>query len=114
MLPIAPSTFYEHRNRRRQPERRSAREKRDEALRPEIRRVWEASFGGVYGARKVWRELQREGCTVARCTVQRLMREMGLRGVSRGRAFKVTTVAAENADRPRGPRGAELPGESTR
>jgi len=100
VLPIAPSTYYEHRARRDDPSLRSDREKRDEWLCGEIRRVWESSYGGVYGARKVWRQLQREGIDVARCTVERLMRQMGLQGVVRGRAFKVTTVPDESADRP--------------
>ena len=67
------------------PEKRSARTKRDESLRVEIRRVFDKNFG-VYGAEKVWRQLQREGVATARCTVERLMRDMGLRGVIRGRA----------------------------
>lgn len=100
VLPIAPSTYYLHRARRREPERRAKRTKRDEVLRREIYRVWRRSFGGVYGARKVWRQLQREDFEVARCTVERLMRQMGLRGVGRGRAYKVTTVANEAAARP--------------
>ena len=62
--------------------------------------MWTESFGGVYGAEKVWRQLLREGTTVARCTVERLMREMGLRGAVRGRAFKVTTVPDDAAQRP--------------
>jgi len=100
VLPIAPSTYYAHRARRLDPERRSAREKRDEVLRVEIRRVFEESFGGVYGIKKVWRQLLREGIAVARCTVRRLMQQMGLRGAVRGRAFKVTTIADESSDRP--------------
>jgi transposase InsO family protein len=100
VLPIAPSTYYEHRARRRDPERRPARAKRDEVLRVEIRRVWENSFGGVYGVKKVWRQLLREGVVVARCTVGRLMRQMSLRGAVRGRAYKVTTVADESLARP--------------
>jgi len=99
MLPIAPSTYYEHAGRRKEPERRPARAKRDDELRVQIRRVWEESFGGVYGAEKVWRQLVLEGTSVARCTVERLMREMGLRGAVRGRAFTTTTVADESADR---------------
>ena len=63
--------------------------------------MWRESFGGVYGAKKVWQELQREGQVVARCTVERLMRVLGLRGVVRGRSFKaVTTVADDAAHRP--------------
>ena len=100
MLPIAPSTYYEHRKKRLEPEQRSARAKRDEELEVDIRRVWEESQGGVYGARKVWEQLLREDVDVARCTVERLMRKMGLKGVSRGAAFKVTTVADEDAARP--------------
>jgi putative transposase len=87
VLPIVPSTYYAHRARRLDPERRSAREKRDEVLRVEIRRVFEESFGGVYGIKKVRRQLLREGVAVARCTVGRLVREMGLRGAVRGRAY---------------------------
>jgi putative transposase len=100
MLPIAPSTYYEHRARQAKPELRSDREKRDEELRGHIRRVWEESFGGVYGVRKVWHQLGHEGIEAARCTVERLMREMGLRGAVRGRAYKVTTTADASATRP--------------
>jgi len=73
--------------------------KRDEALRPKIQRVWDENHA-VYGAQKVWRQLGREKVPVARCTVERLMRGMGLHGAVRGRAFKVTTVADETALRP--------------
>ena len=99
VLPIAPATYYQHRACRRDPELRSERAKRDEILRAEIRRVHEENLG-VYGADKVWHQLLREGLVVARCTVERLMRAMGLRGVVRGRAFRVTTVAGEEAMRP--------------
>jgi transposase InsO family protein len=99
VLPIAPATYYEHKACVREPEKRSARSKRDDSLRVEIRRVFEENFS-VYGAEKVWRQLQREGMDVARCTVERLMRNMGLRGVIRGRAYRVTTVADESALRP--------------
>jgi putative transposase len=78
-LPIAPSTYYEVRSRP-----PSARRLRDEQLKTEIARVHAANFG-VYGARKVWKQLNREGITVARCTTQRLMRELALQGVRRGR-----------------------------
>ncbi len=84
ILPIAPSTYHAHVGERRRPERTAPRRRRDQVLRAEIRRVHEANFG-VYGARKVWRQLGREGVTAARCTVERLMRGMGLRGVVRGR-----------------------------
>jgi len=100
VLPIAPSTYYQHRARRLAPEKRPEREKRDERLAVEIRRVFDESFEGTYGADKVWRQLRRERFSVARCTVERLMREMGLRGAVRGRAFKVTTIADEAALRP--------------
>jgi transposase InsO family protein len=99
MLPIAPATYYEHRARRVDAERRPARSKRDDSLVPEVRRVWEENFA-VYGAEKVWRQLRREDIAVARCTVERLMRSQGLRGAERGRAFKVTTVADGSAVRP--------------
>ena len=99
VLPIAPSTYYEHEARRRDPQRLPARAKMDAKLRPEIRRVWKENFA-VYGADKVWRQLVREKEPVARCTVERLMRQEGLRGAVRGRAFKVTTVADESAPRP--------------
>jgi putative transposase len=87
MLPIAPATYYEQRTRRTDPMRRPARARRDDTLRVEIRRVWEENFG-VYGADKVWRQLGREDIAVARCTVERLMRALGLRGAVRGRTFK--------------------------
>jgi transposase InsO family protein len=98
VLSIAPSTYYVHKARERDPALRSARAVRDEELRGEIRRVWKANFG-VYGARKVWRQLKREGFRVARCTVERLMGEMGLCGATRGRRFK-TTTPEESAARP--------------
>ena len=97
-LPIAPSTYYEHKRREREPERCSARSRRDAELRPLVRRVWESNFG-VYGARKVWRQLHREGVGVARCTVERLMRQEGLKGVVRGET-KRTTIPDEDAARP--------------
>ena len=83
------------------PTRRSARAQRDDALQPEIQRVWDEQFQ-VYGPRKVWRQLRREGERVARCTVQRLMRSMGLAGAVRGRAWVTTTRPAE------GPRPTDL------
>ena len=97
-LPIAPSTYYEHKRREREPERCSARSRRDAELRSQVRRVWESNFG-VYGARKVWRQLHREGVEVARCTVERLMRLEGLKGVVRGEK-KRTTIPSEDAARP--------------
>jgi transposase InsO family protein len=89
VLPIAPSTYYEHAARRREPERLPARAKRDAVLSAEIRRVFEENFG-VYGVRKVWRQMLREGRTIARCTVERLMKKMGLQGVIRGRRVRTT------------------------
>jgi putative transposase len=93
VLPIALSTYHEHTARKADPGRASARERRDADFRDEIRRVFEANFG-VYGVRKVWRQLKREGIDVARCTVARLMRQMGLRGVVRGRTMKTTVSDA--------------------
>lgn len=90
---IAPSTYYEWRDKL-----PSKREQRDEALLVEIRRVHEAHFG-VYGARKVWLQLNREGIPVARCTVERLMRGAGLEGARRGKV-KRTTIAGPAAERP--------------
>lgn len=99
VLPIAPATYYEHRARRIDPERRPVRAKRDEKLRGEIQRVWDENFS-VYGAEKVWKQLRREDVDVARCTVERLMRGMGLRGAVRGRAFRLTTEPNLAAPRP--------------
>jgi putative transposase len=79
VLPIAPSTYHAHVARRTNPEKLSRRARRDGALKVEIRRVFEANFR-VYGVRKVWRQLAREGITVARCTVERLMAELGIAG----------------------------------
>ena len=97
-LPIAPSVYWEHKRREREPERCSARSRRDAELRPMIRRVWETNFG-VYGARNLWRQLKREGVAVARCTVERLMRQEGLKGVVRGEKRR-TTIPDEDAARP--------------
>jgi len=99
ILPIAPSLYYEVKARERDPSRLPARERNDAHLRGHIRRVWQENFC-AYGVRKVWKQLKRERFEVARCTVQRLMRQMGLCGLTRGKAFKVTTVADENAQRP--------------
>lgn len=92
VLPIAPSTYYEAKARERDPSRLPARTRADAALQPEIRRVW-AATRGRYGARKAWKELRREGRVVARCTVTRVFKAMGLRGVVRGR--RVTTTLPE-------------------
>ncbi len=98
VLPIAPSTYYEHKARQADPGRLPERAKRDAFLRPEIRRVWDDNFQ-VYGARKVWRQLNREEIEVARCTVERLMRWMGLQGAVRGKKCK-TTIPDEESPRP--------------
>ena len=90
---IAPSTYYDHINR--QPSRRQVR---DETLKAQITRVHAANYG-VYGARKVWLALNREGIAVARCTVERLMAELGLTGAVRGKT-KRTTIADPTAPRP--------------
>src|SRR6185436_3464757 len=87
VLPIAPSTYHSHAARRAAPEAAPPRVRRDAGLREHIRRVWEENFQ-VYGVRKVWRQLRREGIAVARCTVARLMREMGLKGAVRGKPMK--------------------------
>jgi transposase InsO family protein len=98
-LPIAPSTYYEKRARETDPSCLPKRAARDAMLREEIERVWKEHFG-VYGARKVWRQLLREEIPVARCTVERLMRQMGLQGAVRGRTYKKTTIADETTQRP--------------
>src|SRR5437879_1288770 len=89
VLPIAPSTYYLHAARRADPSLAPAREQRDAVLCQRIRQVWEDNFQ-VYGVRKVWRQLKREAVGVARCTVARLMRRMGLQGVIRGKPAKTT------------------------
>lgn len=89
LLPIAPSTYYDHLAKRSDPARLSDRARRDAALQPEIRRVFEANYQ-VYGVRKVWRQLRREGVEVARCTVGRLMKIMGIQGVIRGKPHRTT------------------------
>ena len=91
VLPIAPSTYHAHVARRADPTKASARVRQDQIRSGHIRRVHEANFG-VYGVRKVWRQLLREGIGVARCTVARLMRAMGLKGVVRGKEVR-TTIA---------------------
>jgi putative transposase len=98
-LAIAPSTYYRHKQQQATPTARSARAQRDDDLRVAIRRVWDAHLQ-VYGPRKVWKQLRRDGVAVARCTVQRLMREMGLAGAVRGRAWITTTMPHTAAVRP--------------
>jgi len=99
VLPIAPSTYFLRKAQQANPATQSARARRDAELRAAIQRVWD-NHEQVYGPRKVWKQLRREAHRVARCTVERLMRGMGLKGVSRGRAWIVTTHAAGAADRP--------------
>jgi len=89
VLPIAPTTYRVHAARLADPSLRSDRAKRDTELRPEIKRIWKANYE-VYGVRKVWRQLNREGIAAAKCTVARLMAEMGLAGVVRGKPVKTT------------------------
>lgn len=97
-MQIAPSTYYEHKAIKADTDRRSPRQKRDDTLRQDIQRVWDENFQ-AYGARKVWHELVREGVAVARCTVERLMRSMGLQGVVRGKV-KRTTISSDRDIRP--------------
>src|SRR5262249_320974 len=89
VLAIAPSTYHAHVARRAKPETAPARVKRDAMLSVEIKRVFNENFE-VYGVRKVWRQLLREGHDVARCTVARLMKKMALQGVIRGRPVRTT------------------------
>ena len=98
VLPIAPSSYHERVAQRRDPGRRSARSQRDEVLGPEVMRVFEENFG-VYGVRKVWRQMQREGLDIARCSVARLMRDLGLQGVIRGKPVR-TTISDKAAPCP--------------
>lgn len=98
LLPIAPSTYYEVIAKRTDVDRLSARARRDIAMKGEIRRVFNENFQ-VYGVRKVWRQLQREGYGIARCTVARLMRAMGLQGIIRGKPIR-TTVSDKTAPYP--------------
>ena len=98
VLPIAPSTYRKHVAQRRDPLRLPARARRDLALKPEIARVFAENFA-VYGVRKVWRQMRREGFAIARCTVERLMRDMGLHGVIRGKPVR-TTISDKAAPCP--------------
>ena len=89
VLPIAPSTYFDHVAKRANPEKLSVRAKRDAILQPEINRVFRENFR-VYGVRKVWRQMKRERFDVARCTVARLMRVMGLKGAIRVKTVRTT------------------------
>ena len=97
-IQIAPSSYYEQKARERDPDRLPERIKRDKALEREIQRVWEENFK-VYGAHKVWRQLIREDIRAARCTVERLMKNLGIQGVRRGKKCW-TTIADDLLDRP--------------
>lgn len=97
-IQIAPSSYYEHKARERDPDRQSDRIKRDKELESDIRRVWENNFK-VYGANKIWRQLLREGICVARCTVERLIKKLGIQGIRRGKKCW-TTIADDLLDRP--------------
>ena len=95
---IAPSTYYRCKSLEAKPEKRCQRYHRDEALKPEIMRVWQENRR-CYGARKVWKQMKREGFTVARCTVARLMNVLGIEGVRRGKHC-ITTIPDDSADKP--------------
>jgi putative transposase len=99
VLPIAPSTYCRRKAEQRDPTRRSARAQQDEGLRAIIRRIWKEHHQ-VYGPRKVWRQMGREGLRVARCRVRRLMRDMGLAGAVRGRAWTTTTQSSPTPEPP--------------
>ncbi|MET4296208.1 transposase InsO family protein [Bradyrhizobium sp. LB8.2] len=108
VLPIAPSTYHAHVAKRRDPARLSARARQDAAVKIAIRRVFDENFS-VYGVRKVWRQLKREGFDAARCTVSRLMRDMDLQGVIRGKPVKTTISGAM----PAGSRQSPVQGAKT-
>ena len=97
-LPIAPSTYYEHKAREADPSRLPPRVVQDQKLTVEIQRVYSENFS-VYGARKIWKQLHRECIEVARCTVERLMNTLGIQGARRGKAFK-TTISDPDAKKP--------------
>jgi transposase InsO family protein len=99
-LPIAPSTYFKRKGEERDPRRRSTRAQQDAILRAIIQRIWNEHHQ-VYGPRKVWKQMGRENLRAARCRVRRLMREMGLAGAVRGRAWTTTTQPGPDADRPR-------------
>src|SRR6266508_6919210 len=98
LLPIAPSTYFRHKAQQTDPTKRSTRAQRDDELRAIICRIWNENHQ-VYGPRKVWRQMGREGLRAARCRFRRLMREMGLAGALRGRAWLTTTQSQPDAQR---------------
>ena len=99
ILPITPSVYYDRKARIRDPQRQPARARRDATLVEHMARVWR-EHREVYGVRKIWKQLRREGVAVARCTVARLMRRLGLAGAVRGRAFRRTTLPDTTTPRP--------------
>jgi transposase InsO family protein len=99
VLPIAPSTYFRRKAEQADPTKRSARAIRDEVLKAIIQRIWH-EHDQAYGAHKVWKQMGREGLHAARCRVRRLMRELGLQGVVRGRAWTITTHADSATVRP--------------
>lgn len=99
ILPIAPSTYYRCKQLEQYPEQRSPRSIRDEHLATEVMRIWQENRQ-VYGARKIWLALNRENQSVARCTVERLMRQLGIQGVRRGSSKRITTIADKSLDKP--------------
>ena len=112
-MQIAPSSYWQHAQRRARPALRAVRAQRDDVLAEHIERVWQGNLQ-VYGARKVWRQLGREGVAVARCTVERLMRRQGLPGVVRGKVVRTTVGDAGvpcPADRVRRQFRAERPNQ---
>ena len=98
VLPIAPSTYYRCKDLSQHADKRSRRAKRDKVLEADIQRVWDENRQ-TYGARKVWKQLNREWIVVARCTVERLMQRLGLQGVRRGRRCR-TTIPPDQAEKP--------------
>ena len=98
-LPMSVSSYYEHKARESDPDKESNRSIRDRHHKAEIQRVWEDNMR-VYGARKIWKQLTREGFVIARCTVERLMKALDIQGVTRGGAKRRTTIPDERQDRP--------------
>jgi putative transposase len=111
ILPIAPSIYFLRKAQQQDATTRSARAQRDDELRAAIQRVWD-EHEQVYGPRKVWRQLRREKIEVARCTVERLMRGLGLRGTSRGRAWKITKTLGRCRTKKKAVRRRLFPEES--
>ncbi len=97
VLPIAPSTYYRAKDLENSPEKRSLRRQHDDFYIGEIRRIWQDSKCR-YGARKVWQQMKADGLKIARCTIERLMRQHGLQGVWRGKG-KITTNSRDDQQR---------------